>query len=363
LIPAWFWAVTVFLYGITIGSFLNVVIYRLPRGGSLNDPKFSFCPTCERRLQPLELVPLVSFLALGRRCRGCRQPISWRYFCVELLTGLLFLALYARFPHSPADLIALLLFSAALVPIFFIDLATFEIQDSLNLFALAVAVARDAVGIALQEPAHAPLLGWLPRSVVGGAAGALLFGAVRVIGWLWKRQEAMGYGDVLLARALGAMLISFVPADSNPLRLFPIWTLLSCLSGIVVGPALILARMRRQPAAEERGGTEAEEDLPYADAGSTLGEQLFQIGQALWLADLKLYVQDLVARGAARHGGKPERAPEPPDEDFALAPTAIPFGPFLIIGFLATIFAGNAITAWYLAWAFKRPPAESVPGE
>jgi leader peptidase (prepilin peptidase)/N-methyltransferase len=355
--------VTVFLYGITIGSFLNVAIYRLPRGGSLNDPKFSFCPTCRRRLQPIELVPLLSFLIQGRRCRGCKQPISWRYFCVELLTGLLFVALYARYPHSPADLIALLLFTAALVPIFFIDLATFQIQDSLNLFALAIAVSRDVIGIALQEPAHAPLFGWLPRSVVGGIAGALLFGAVRVAGWIWKRQEAMGFGDVLLARALGAMLVSFSPADSNPLRLFPIWVLLSCLSGIVVGPALIFIRLRRErssAASEEIEDDEAQ----FADVDSTLGEQLFQIGQALWLADLKLWIEDLVARGAARHGEKTlPPAEAPPEEDFALAPTAIPFGPFLILGFLATVFAGNAITAWYIAWALNRPPAQALPGE
>src|SRR5437763_872517 len=144
--PMWFWIVTTFLFGICIGSFLNVVIYRLPINKSLVKPEYSFCPNCNRRLTALDLVPLFSFLALGRKCRGCKQPISWRYFTVELLTGLLFVAVYLKFPQNAPDCVALLLFTSVLIPIYFIDFATFTIPLSLNLLAFVIAVGRDVWG-------------------------------------------------------------------------------------------------------------------------------------------------------------------------------------------------------------------------
>ena len=75
------------LFGLNVGSFLNVVIWRLPRGGSLSEPTWSYCPRCEHRLGALDLVPVLSFLALRARCRYCGSPISWRYPGIELLTG------------------------------------------------------------------------------------------------------------------------------------------------------------------------------------------------------------------------------------------------------------------------------------
>src|SRR5437870_197689 len=128
----WFWSVTAFLFGVNIGSFLNVVIWRLPLGGSLVEPKYSYCPHCKRRLTAIDLIPLLSFLFLGRRCRTCKAPISWRYFTVELLTGLLFFALALQFHQSAPDAVSLMLFAALLVPITFIDLDIFEIPSSLN---------------------------------------------------------------------------------------------------------------------------------------------------------------------------------------------------------------------------------------
>src|ERR1041384_1807799 len=88
-----------FLFGAIVGSFLNVVVYRLPRGESLSYPG-SHCPKCDRPLAAYENIPLVSFLALRARCRTCKAPISWRYFCVELITALAFVAIYLRFGQS-----------------------------------------------------------------------------------------------------------------------------------------------------------------------------------------------------------------------------------------------------------------------
>ena len=107
--PPWFWITTAFLFGICIGSFLNVVVYRLPRAGddlNLSKPQWSFCPNCHSRLTAVDLVPLLSFLLLRRRCRQCKQPIAWRYFLVELMTGALFVALYLRFPQNAPNCIS-----------------------------------------------------------------------------------------------------------------------------------------------------------------------------------------------------------------------------------------------------------------
>jgi leader peptidase (prepilin peptidase)/N-methyltransferase len=357
-LQVWFWTVVAFLFGITIGSFLNAVIYRLPNNLSLLEPKHSICPNCKRTLGPIDLIPLLSFLALGRRCRQCKAPISWRYFNVELLTGALFVALYHRFsqPHDVPNCIALLLFTAVLIPIFFIDLATFEIPTSLNILVFLIPLGRDLWGVATHEPGHGLLWGWLPPSIWGAAMGALIFGAVRVVGWIWKRQEAMGLGDVLLARGMGAMLISVVPpevAANGPgslLRLLPIWVLFACLSGIIVGPILIALRTRQMaaaPADNPDQGTELEEDGPQGD-GSTLWNELREIGWCLILADMWGYID--------RNIKICRKKPVPNEEygPFTPAPSAIPFGPFLVIGFLATVFWGDWLTASYLAYALPK---------
>ena len=243
----WFWAITAFVFGITIGSFLNVVIWRLPRNQSLMSPSHSYCPKCGKSLSALDLVPLLSFLALGRKCRQCKDPISWRYFSVELLTGILFVLITLRFLPNVPDCVALLLFACVMVPVFFIDLDTFTIPNSLNLLAFAIPVGRDIYGIVAQEPNHALIGGWLPTSVLGGLVGALIFGVVRIAGWLWKRVEAMGLGDVLLGRGMGAMLVGFIPLAASPFRLFPIWVILSVSSGAIIGVALMLAQRNALP--------------------------------------------------------------------------------------------------------------------
>ncbi len=356
--PLWFWTATAFAFGICIGSFLNVVIYRLPLGISVSEPQWSFCPNCRTRLTALDLVPLFSFLFLGQKCRTCKLPISWRYFSVELLTGLLFAALTLRFQHDGPTAVAMLFFAALLIPIYFIDLATFTIPDSLNLLAFFVAVGRDVYGIASHETGYGLLWGWLPRSVLGAVVGMLLFGAMRLAGWLWKRQEAMGLGDVLLARAMGAMLALLVPAGASALRLFPIWILLACMSGLIVGPALIFLRRRTEIAGVsgeiERGNDEATAEEIESD-GSSLGRELADIGWCLVLGDLWSYLRD-----------KTRREPLPTlvaseEDDWKPAASAIPFGPFLVIGFLATAFGGEWLTALYLSYAFHENSAVPKP--
>lgn len=339
----WFLTLFVFVFGINVGSFLNVVIWRLPRGGSLVKPTFSYCPNCENRLQPQDLVPLFSFLFLGRKCRRCKKPISWRYFSVELLTGILFAVLFIHFYQNVPDTVSFLLFAAILVPITFIDLELFIIPDSLNLIAFGIAISRDIWGIAHHESGHELLWGWLPRSILGAIAGILIFGTVRVVGWIWKRVEAMGLGDVFLARAMGAMLISVTPSQFTPLRLFPIWVLLSCLSGLIVGLPMILLRNSQEAA--ELNSVEEVEDRDDSEEESSLGQQLLEIGWCLWLADLVEAIREMIP---AWRRLPEEKMPNIEEDDWKPGATAIPFGPFMVVGFLAVIFIGEHITSWYL---------------
>lgn len=350
-VPAWFWMITAFAFGITIGSFLNVVIYRLPIANAnldLAKPTWSLCPNCKNRLTARDLVPLFSFLLLGRKCRHCKTPISWRYFCVELLTGLLFVALYLRFPESAPNAVALMLFTAVLIPITFIDLETFTIPDSLNLALFGVAIGRDVWGILQHEHGHELLWGWMPRSVLGAVVGTLIFGAVRVLGWMGYKKEAMGIGDVYLARGIGAMLISVTPPDANPLRLFPVWTILSVVTGLALGGgALLVSRLRadRQPVTKS---SDFETESGRMEESSTLVAELKTVGEVFILSDLIYYLR---LKWQTR-GADPEMEEVP--DDWTPASTAIPFGPFLSIGFLLTVFFGEWITAAYLAFALPK---------
>ena len=92
-VPDWIWYLFVFANGCCIGSFLNVVVYRMPRDKSLISPPSS-CPACGRRIHFYDNIPLVSWILLGRKCRFCKAPVSPRYFVIELLTGLVFLGMF-----------------------------------------------------------------------------------------------------------------------------------------------------------------------------------------------------------------------------------------------------------------------------
>ena len=243
-------AIFVFVLGTVVGSFLNVCIYRLPRNESIVSPP-SHCPACGERLRWFELVPLVSFLALGRRCRYCGVSISWRYFTVEFIAGTAFAAawfasqdIWSQGAPAVAALVAKLVFAAIFIAIFFIDLDHLIIPDELAVTGIGVGVALDVLGIlAWHKPlmmVHAPGTVWvvaLPRSVVGAVVGAAFFVIVGALSLLVFRREGMGGGDMKLGAAIGAFLgpglalLSFIAA---------------VFLGAAVGIALMIARRRRR---------------------------------------------------------------------------------------------------------------------
>jgi leader peptidase (prepilin peptidase)/N-methyltransferase len=215
--------------GLIVGSYLNVVIYRLPRGISTVLPR-SRCPQCGTAIRALDNVPVLSFLLLGGRCRSCGARISWRYPAVEAATALLFLACFLRFGISLQAPVAAL-FAALMLALAMIDFDHMLLPDALTWPGIAL-------GILLQ-----PFVPWARLwdgpwgAVAGGVFGALL-GAGLLLGvwgawYLLRHEEGMGLGDVKMLAAIGA----FLGWKGVLVSLF-----LGALSGAVVGLLLMAVR-------------------------------------------------------------------------------------------------------------------------
>lgn len=194
------WA-AVFLIGASFGSFLNVCISRWPAELSVVSPR-SRCPRCERPIAWYDNVPLLSWLVLRGRCRGCGLPISVQYPLVELLVGLTWVAaVYAFGPTLAALRVAVM--GTILLGVLMTDLLHYVIPDGFTVtgFLFALAAALVAVFIGGRGPFAGP---W--QALVGACAGA---GLIAIVGWLGEvamKKEAMGQGDVTLMAMIGAMV-------------------------------------------------------------------------------------------------------------------------------------------------------------
>ena len=242
-----------FLFGLSVGSFLNVVIARLPAGRSIVRPGSS-CPRCGSAIAWYDNVPLLSYALLRARCRSCQAWISWRYPAIEFTCGALFALAYLSFGSSP-QLVAALIFLAGLVAITWIDLDHQIIPDVLSLpgIVLGLLLSLAPGGIGWKDA--------LAGTIVGGGLFVLIIvGSALIIG-----QPGMGVGDVKLGAMIGAFLG---------------WklVLLSILLSVLIGGPLAAA---------------------------------------------------LLATG--RKGRK----------------DPVPFGPFLAMGGMISLFCGNALLAWY----------------
>ena len=188
--------------GLIIGSFLNVVVWRLPRGENLSHPP-SHCPGCDQPIKPYDNIPVVSWLLLRRRCRNCKILISSRYPSVELATGVLFLVVTLRVGWH-LSLIGYLFFTATGVALALIDYDTKRLPDKLTLPTYVVGIAA-----LLSDSAHSGH--WHPfvRALGGMAALFGFYLATRVIGGALLGKTAMGLGDVKLSGVLGLLLAWF----------------------------------------------------------------------------------------------------------------------------------------------------------
>jgi len=249
------------LFGLLIGSFLNVCIYRLPRDLSVLFPR-SHCPECEQTIAWYDNIPLLSYLVLGRRCRNCGAWISWRYPAVELLTGVLFYLAVYLYGVTPVA-VKLCLFSAILVELTISDLETLIVPDEFTLGGLALGVVTAAfVPMPSELVSLFTSLDADPRLVsVGNSIAGALFtgGTLYLVGWLYKKvrkREGLGLGDVKMIAMVGSFL---------GLHL----TLLALIAGSIVGSIVGLAYIyafKKDPATYE---------LPY---GTFIGAAAIVMG-------------------------------------------------------------------------------------
>jgi leader peptidase (prepilin peptidase)/N-methyltransferase len=211
-------AAAMFVLGLAFGSFLNVCIYRLPRGLSVISPR-SACPNCQQMIAGYDNIPVVSWLILGGRCRHCHMRISPRYMVIELLTGALFVLCYSHFGWSVATL-KCCVFSFLLLGLIFTDAETKLLPDKLTLPGLALGVifslfvpVSDLASQVLPGVVSLPFSGEislrllsLVDSLLGAVVGAAFIYGVGAIYLRWRGMEGMGFGDVKLMAMVGAFL-------------------------------------------------------------------------------------------------------------------------------------------------------------
>jgi leader peptidase (prepilin peptidase)/N-methyltransferase len=246
VLTGWWVCILAGLFGAVVGSFLNVVIYRLPERRSLVFPP-SHCFSCGERLGFIDLIPVLSYLLLRGRCRFCGHRFSARYALVEAGTAALAAAAVYYYGLTPYAL-GVFAAGAALIVAIFIDLDHMIIPDQVPLILLGIGIAFDTYRlITYGREAALPLaeklggsnyVAYLPVSVVGALVGGGLF---LVIGWVFERvmgRPALGLGDVKLAAGIGALL--------GPGYQFLAFFLLAMVSGAVISVLLIVLRIRRR---------------------------------------------------------------------------------------------------------------------
>ncbi len=231
-------AIIALIFGLHIGSFLNVCIYRLPKGESIVNPP-SHCPKCNKKIEWFDNIPLISYILLRGKCRNCKTPISPRYFLVELLTGLMFFFLMFKFGFT-FNFFIFVIFTCILVIVTFIDFEHFLIPDVLVLPGIVLGLAVSVKNSLLADlsplffDVSYPLSAFL-NSLAGAILGFVSLLIVAVLGELLFKKEAMGGGDLKLLAMIGAFLgwknVFFV-------------IFVSSLVGSVIGVAMVILKKR-----------------------------------------------------------------------------------------------------------------------
>lgn len=333
------------LTGLAIGSFLNVCIYRLPRGEFFSRAR-SYCPKCSAPIRARDNIPLISYIVLRGKCRSCGQPISPRYPVVEALTAALFIANFAYFGVHPLTIVWDIAV-CALITAAFIDLDTFEIPDSAILVLLVLGAVTFAPfgGVSWQD------------KLIGCACVSVPMLIVCLLG-------GMGFGDVKLYFVLGLLL-----GWQKTLVLF--------LFSAVLGAAgsLIVVAVRKRKARGE--GEDAADNFPQnatapdREADQTTGSDA--ISEDMTNSDImRDETTDIDA--SARNAAKIEQTPEEDisscknrgkariffkkrgeegeerEDAFTRAAkrgSAVPFGPFIALATVVALYGGDAIISFY----------------
>lgn len=258
-----FLAIAFFIFGIIIGSFSNVVIYRLPNNLSIVKPR-SACPKCHKEIKWYDNIPILSYVLLKGKCRECHEKIPFRYPLVEGIMGIMYLLAFLWFGLQPLLAFYIIFITIGII-IIFIDLSEMIIPDSLNLSILILGFAH-LVFVFINDGFEETI-----SHLLGMVFGFGLLLLVRRLGFVFYKREALGFGDVKLMGAsglflgLGLTLLSFLVAS---------------ITGAIIETILMKTKVRKKHA-------------------------------------------------------------------------EIPFGPYLILGMLISLFFGNMIISWYFGFFWE----------
>jgi leader peptidase (prepilin peptidase) / N-methyltransferase len=230
LVPA---SLIVGALGASIGSFINVVVYRLPAGLSVISPP-SRCPRCLNKLKAYDNVPVLGWLSLKGRCRYCKSKISIRYPVVESVTGLLFLVIFWVFQYSPQT-IGYWVFCSWLLALSLIDFDTMTLPNPLTKSGLIIGILYQTI-LGFVQSSNSSLFNQLFFAIVGAVLGIWLFDTISLIGSVIFQKEAMGGGDAKLAAMMGAWL---------GWKYLLLAVFISCVAGVVAGGSSVVLSNRK----------------------------------------------------------------------------------------------------------------------
>lgn len=358
----WLWYIPAIFIGACVGSFLNVVIYRVPLGLSVNEPKRSFCPNCKKPIPMRRNIPLISWLMLRGKCADCGAPIAFRYFAVELLTALVFAAVWFVFP--PIVVLPLWVMAALFISITFIDAEHLIIPTGLTWAGSAVGL----VGCALwpQLPVMAGFAGdWKSGLIHGGIGWAAGFFGLWIVVELGKM--AFGKKAMKFDKPVEWMIKEPV-GDQDPMLFIidgeeiPWWDIFSRKTDRLmveateirvnhqsVGKGMLVIRemeielpdgtVKRLEDVKAVDGMAVSAVVPREAMGMGDVHLLGMIGAFFgWIGVLfSLFAASLFAIVAAIIGrigfGR-----------------QLPFGPFLVMGAVAWMFGGWKLWQWYMSF-------------
>ncbi len=317
-----------------------MVIYRLPRRVSFTNPRHSICPTCKKNLTALELIPLVSWLMQKGQCACMESKVSPRYFIVELTTGILFAIIwFQQFVVSTDVMVAarnfkpenwilgigFSLFAATLVVAIATDLAHYIIPDEVNAAMFIIGIGMNVALYAIGSPLAS--INGIPSSIVGALVGIGVLWGIAFLGRLLFQKDAMGHGDIKMARGIGAVLLPTAALYSFGLAV---------VLGAVFGIGIVLYRKIQDGKAarinQEASPEEDSSEVPY-EPESLKSLLICGLGYVLCIDIIGLFIPKLYERWF----GENPYAVEVIDEEEEVEHSMIPFGPYLAAGAIATM--------------------------
>lgn len=309
------------LGGLVVGSFLNVCIYRLPRGEFFSKSR-SFCPNCKSPIKAYDNIPVLSYIILRGKCRSCGERISPRYPLVELLTCALWVGNYAAFGLDGMTIVYDITV-AVLIVAAFVDLDTFEIPDSgiVTLLILGAVTFAPFGGVSWQDKLIGCVCVSVPMLIV------CLFGG-------------MGFGDVKLYFVLGLLL-----GWKKILVVF----LLSVVLGAAVSVVYLVIKRRKAAADDsiENSGEQDEErcSVDFSDAGRADDAKVVAVGEERE----ETFAEDKSEEGQASAVGEVSDVSDEDDDPLPKSKkgSVVPFGPFIALATVVTLYVGDALISIY----------------